>query len=98
MVKGTGLHVRGLHMHTGSEIKDVGVFLRALEILFDAAGRFPELDFLDLGSGFKVPYKPGDPETDVAALGRAGGGGLQRRSSRNTAGRWSAGLSRASTW
>ena len=69
VVKGTGLHVRGLHMHTGSEIKDVGVFLRSLEILFDAAGRFPDLDFLDLGSGFKVPYKPGDPETDVAALG-----------------------------
>ena len=69
VVKGTGLHVKGLHMHTGSEIKDVGVFMRALEILFDAAGRFPELDFLDLGSGFKVPYKPGDPETDVNALG-----------------------------
>ncbi|GAA4352886.1 diaminopimelate decarboxylase [Hymenobacter saemangeumensis] len=69
VVKGTGLQVRGLHMHTGSEIKDVGVFLRALEVLFDAAGRFPELDFLDLGSGFKVPYKPGDPETDVSSLG-----------------------------
>ncbi len=69
VVRGTGLHVRGLHMHTGSEIKDVGVFMRALEILFDAAGRFPELDFLDLGSGFKVPYKPGDAETDVNALG-----------------------------
>ncbi|AMR27248.1 diaminopimelate decarboxylase [Hymenobacter psoromatis] len=70
VVKGTGLHVRGLHMHTGSEIKDVGVFLRALEILFDAARRFPDLEFLDLGSGFKVPYKPGDPETDVAGLGQ----------------------------
>jgi diaminopimelate decarboxylase len=69
VVKGTGLHVRGLHMHTGSEIKDVQVFLRALEILFDAARRFPNLEFLDLGSGFKVPYKPGDPETDVAGLG-----------------------------
>ena len=70
VVKGTGLHVRGLHMHTGSEIKDVGVFLRALEILFDAATRFPDLEFLDLGSGFKVPYKPGDPETDVDTLGQ----------------------------
>ena len=69
VVKGTGLRVRGLHMHTGSEIKDVQVFLRALEVLFEAARRFPELDFLDLGSGFKVPYRPGDPETDVAGLG-----------------------------
>ena len=69
VVKGTGLHVRGLHMHTGSEIKDVSVFLRVLEVIFDAAGRFPTLEFLDLGSGFKVPYKPGDPETDVVSLG-----------------------------
>ncbi len=70
VVKGTGLHVRGLHMHTGSEIKDVSVFLRVLEVLFDATSRFPDLEFLDLGSGFKVPYKPGDPETDVVSLGQ----------------------------
>lgn len=70
VIKSTGLHVRGLHMHTGSEIKDVGVFLRVLDVLFDAARRFPDLEFLDLGSGFKVPYKPGDPETDVTTLGQ----------------------------
>ncbi len=70
VVKSTGLHVRGLHMHTGSEIKDVGVFLRGLAVLFDAAGRFPDLEFLDLGSGFKVPYKPGDTETDISSLGQ----------------------------
>ncbi|WP_375417250.1 diaminopimelate decarboxylase [uncultured Hymenobacter sp.] len=69
VIKGTGLHVRGLHMHTGSDIKDVSVFLRVLEVLFDAATRFPDLEFLDLGSGFKVPYQDGDIETDVAALG-----------------------------
>ncbi len=70
VVKGTGLHVRGLHMHTGSEIKDVDVFLRALEVLFEAARRFPDLEFLDLGSGFKVPYNPGDMATDMPELGR----------------------------
>ena len=69
IVKTTGLHVQGLHMHTGSEIKDVDVFMRGLEILFDAATHFKELDFIDLGSGFKVPYKDGDAETDVVALG-----------------------------
>jgi diaminopimelate decarboxylase len=78
VVKGTGLHVRGLHMHTGSEIKDISVFLRVIDVLFDAAGRFPDLEFLDLGSGFKVPYKPGDPETDVASLGRQVAGAFQK--------------------
>lgn len=69
IVKTTKLHVKGLHMHTGSEIKDVDVFLRGLEVMFDLARHFNELDFLDLGSGFKVPYKEGDPETDVVSLG-----------------------------
>lgn len=69
IVETTKLHVQGLHMHTGSEIKDVNVFLRSLEVMFDVASRFKKLDFIDLGSGFKVPYKEGDPETDVVTLG-----------------------------
>jgi diaminopimelate decarboxylase len=69
IVKTTGLHVQGLHMHTGSEIKDISVFLQALDIMFECATRFPRLDFIDLGSGFKVPYKDGDRETDVNTLG-----------------------------
>ncbi len=69
IVKTTNLKVRGLHMHTGSEIKDVGVFLQSLEIMFNAAAHFPELDFIDLGSGFKVPYQEGEMETDVTSLG-----------------------------
>lgn len=69
IVKTTKLHVHGLHMHTGSEIKDVNVFLQSLEVMFSVASHFPELDFIDLGSGFKVPYKEGDKGTDVAMLG-----------------------------
>lgn len=69
IVKTTNLHVHGLHMHTGSEIKDINVFLQSLEVMFNVASHFPELDFIDLGSGFKVPYKEDDPETDVETLG-----------------------------
>jgi diaminopimelate decarboxylase len=69
IVKTTNLHVQGLHMHTGSEIKDVQVFLQALDVMFDIARHFDSLEFIDLGSGFKVPYKEGDKGTDVAALG-----------------------------
>ena len=69
IVKTTKLKVHGLHMHTGSEIKDVNVFLQSLDVLFEAAMRFPELEFIDLGSGFKVPYKDEDRETDVKTLG-----------------------------
>jgi diaminopimelate decarboxylase len=70
IVKTTGIHVQGLHMHTGSEIKDVQVFLQGVEVMFDMARHFDQLEFIDLGSGFKVPYQQGDAETDVAQLGQ----------------------------
>jgi diaminopimelate decarboxylase len=69
IVKTTGLNVRGVHMHTGSDIKDVNVFLQGLEIMFEIAEHFPDLAFVDLGSGFKVPYHEDDVSTDVASLG-----------------------------
>lgn len=69
IVVNTGMHINGIHMHTGSDILDIEVFLYAAEILFDTAQHFKELDFLDFGSGFKVPYKKDDIETDVEELG-----------------------------
>lgn len=69
VVKTTGLKVRGVHMHTGSDIKDVNVFIAGLDIMFEVAEHFPDLEFIDLGSGFKVPYHEDDVRTDVQALG-----------------------------
>lgn len=70
VVQTTGLQVEGLHMHTGSEIKDVHVFLQGLDIMLNAALQFKDLKYLDLGSGFKVPYFDGDVETDINELGK----------------------------
>ena len=70
IVENTGMHINGIHMHTGSDILDIEVFLYAAEILFDTAKHFKELDFLDFGSGFKVPYKKDDIETNVEELGK----------------------------
>ena len=69
IVKTTRLSVEGVHMHTGSEIKDINVFLMGLEVMFEIAEHFPNLRYIDLGSGFKVSYQPDDKETDVQALG-----------------------------
>ena len=70
IVENTGMHINGIHMHTGSDILDIEVFLYAAEILFDAAKNFKTLDFLDFGSGFKVPYKKDDIETNIEELGK----------------------------
>ncbi|MDO6492172.1 MULTISPECIES: diaminopimelate decarboxylase [unclassified Cellulophaga] len=66
----TKMNINGIHMHTGSDILDIDVFLYASEILFETAKNFKNLDFIDFGSGFKVPYKTGDIETNVEELGQ----------------------------
>jgi diaminopimelate decarboxylase len=71
VVKSHNMSINGLHMHTGSDILDAGVFLQGAEILFDAATDFPDLEFIDFGSGFKVAYKENDITTDVEELGSA---------------------------
>ena len=69
IVKTTNLNFEGIHMHTGSEIKDINVFLMGLEVMFNMTVHFPNLKYIDLGSGFKVSYQEGDKETDINLLG-----------------------------
>jgi diaminopimelate decarboxylase len=69
IVENTKMTINGVHMHTGSDILDIDVFLRASEILFETASHFKNLDFIDFGSGFKVPYRKDDIETDIEELG-----------------------------
>jgi diaminopimelate decarboxylase len=67
--KETGLHIRTLHIHTGSEIKDAEVFAKGVEVLLDVVKLFPQVEVIDLGGGFKVPYMPGEDGTDIELLG-----------------------------
>ncbi|HEX5153450.1 MAG TPA: diaminopimelate decarboxylase [Parafilimonas sp.] len=70
IIKSTKLKVNGLHMHTGSEIKDTNVFIAGLDIMFEMVNHFPDIEFIDLGSGFKVPYFDDDVRTDIHDLGK----------------------------
>jgi diaminopimelate decarboxylase len=69
VVENTGMRINGVHMHTGSDILDIDTFLRATEILFEVAKQFKDIDFIDFGSGFKVPYKKEDIQTNIEELG-----------------------------
>lgn len=69
ITQNTHMRINGIHMHTGSDILDIDVFLHATEILFETAKNFPSLEFIDFGSGFKVPYTLGDIETNIEELG-----------------------------
>lgn len=66
----TGLHIRTLHIHTGSEIKDVEVFAKGIEVLLELVHHFPALEVIDLGGGMKVPYRKDETGTDIDALGQ----------------------------
>lgn len=70
IVEHYNMSVIGLHMHTGSDIIDPDVFIRGAELLYEAADIFPNLQFLDFGSGFKVPYRESDLVTDIEIIGQ----------------------------
>lgn len=69
VVKRHNMTINGLHIHTGSDITESEVFLKMADILFGVARDFPQLRFLDFGSGFKVAYKEDDIVTNVYDLG-----------------------------
>lgn len=69
VIKANNIKVEGLHMHTGSDILDTQVFLNASEVLFELAKDFPDLKYVDLGSGFKVAYRTDDVTTNIEDLG-----------------------------
>ena len=70
LVKTHQIHIAGLHVHTGSEIKDVEVFMKVADIFYELVPHFPEVYFLDLGGGFKVSYKDEETGTDIPLLGK----------------------------
>lgn len=63
------IRIDGLHIHTGSDFKDSNTFLKIADVLFEMAADYPDLSFIDFGSGFKVAYREGDYFTDLPDLG-----------------------------
>lgn len=68
IIREHNMWINTLHIHTGSEIINVDIFIKGISVLFDIVGEFSELTAIDLGGGFKVPYKDGDEQTDIPLL------------------------------
>jgi diaminopimelate decarboxylase len=71
LVSAHGIHLRTLHIHTGSEISEASVFVRGVALLLELANLFPTVSVIDLGGGFKVPYRPDEKETDLIAIAQS---------------------------
>lgn len=77
IAKAYAININGLHIHTGSEILDLEVFLKMSDILFRMAEEFATVKFVDFGGGIKVAYKPGEAVTDLTTLGAKLGAALK---------------------
>jgi diaminopimelate decarboxylase len=71
--KKAGVKRFGMHMHIGSGILDVKPFVQALEKLLNIVKEIHsqlniEFEFVDVGGGLGVPYKPGEKELDLAVF------------------------------
>ena len=64
------IKINGIHVHTGSDIHDGDIFIRAAHLIFAAGESFADLEYIDFGSGFKVAYKPNDFHTDIKKFGK----------------------------
>ena len=71
--KKAGVERFGIHMHIGSGILEPQPFLLALEKLLSIAKKVHEqlgidFEFIDVGGGIGVPYKPEDKQLDLQVL------------------------------
>ena len=64
-----GCRIVGCHMHIGSGFLDATAFARSCAVIFATARQLPELEFIDVGGGLGIPYRPGETAIDLDAVG-----------------------------
>lgn len=70
IVKKYQLKIVGLHEHTGSGIKDMNVTIEGMQRLLENVSQFPDLEFVDFGGGFSIPYKPEEKRFNLLNFGK----------------------------
>jgi diaminopimelate decarboxylase len=65
------VHLRnvGVHQHIGSNVLDAALLVEAMKTALDSAATFKGLEFVDLGGGLGVPYRPDEKPLDVRQFG-----------------------------
>src|SRR5712691_1653203 len=69
LARDAGLRVAGLHMYAGTNTRSRDRFLACLDRVLEATALLPDLDFVDLGGGYGVSYRDGEPPLDLVTLG-----------------------------
>lgn len=71
--KDKGVQHFGIHMMTGSNCLDAAFFAQSVEKLFEIVASIKrdtgiEIEFMNIGGGFGVPYRPDEPSLDLQAV------------------------------
>jgi bifunctional diaminopimelate decarboxylase / aspartate kinase len=69
--RAAGAHIVGLHAHAGSGIFNVSNWQQNARLLAELAQRFVDARVIDVGGGFGVPEKQGEPGIDLGELDAA---------------------------
>lgn len=66
------LKIIGINQHIGSLFMEGSAYIKSLKMLLSIAENFKELEFVDMGGGFGVPYKKqtGEERLDLEKLGK----------------------------
>ena len=59
------LRIVGLNQHLGSLFMEETLFMRGVDAMLALCLQFPNLDFVDLGGGFGIPYKKQDGQAPL---------------------------------
>jgi len=90
-------------MHIGSGIMDVSKFILAVNRLLEIARHVKDetgviVDFIDIGGGIGVPYKPGEERVDIDAFFERLFGFMKKRLDELDLGRPEIWLDRGGIW
>ncbi len=69
IVSSFNMNINGIHVHTGSDILDSEIFIKAASLILEVVDKFNTVKFVDFGSGFKVAYKAGGLSTNIEEFG-----------------------------
>ena len=65
------LTLAGITSHIGTGILKTEDMLQAMEVILNTADKFADIEFVDFGGGFGIPYQPNQAPLPIADLGRA---------------------------
>ena len=69
LAKKYNLRIIGIQQHIGSNILDENTFMKAITTLLETAKTFPDLESIDFGGGFGIPYQFGERPLIMQSLG-----------------------------